>query len=81
MTVDQGTAYGLKTPTYDARLTEVVRGTLDDLAGLRAAASKADGVVHLGYNHDFSRMAAAAKTDRAAIDACADLLRAAEVRC
>ncbi len=27
MTVDQGTAYGLKAPTYDARLTEVGRGT------------------------------------------------------
>jgi len=54
---------------------EVVRGTLDDLAALRAAAGKADGVVHLGYNHDFSRMAAAAKTDRAAIDAFADVLQ------
>jgi uncharacterized protein YbjT (DUF2867 family) len=42
-----------------ARLgAEVVRGTLDDLASLRTAASKAEGVVHLGYNHDFSRMAA-----------------------
>lgn len=27
MTVDQGTAYGLKAPTYDPRLTEVGRGT------------------------------------------------------
>jgi len=54
---------------------EVVRGSLDDLPGLRAAAGKADGVVHLGYNHDFSRMAAAAKTDRAAIDAFADVLQ------
>ena len=27
MTVDQGTAYGLKAPTYEARLTEVARGT------------------------------------------------------
>jgi nucleoside-diphosphate-sugar epimerase len=27
-----------------------------------------DGVVHLGYNHDFSRMADAARTDRAAIE-------------
>jgi nucleoside-diphosphate-sugar epimerase len=59
-----------------ARLgAEVVRGTLDDLPGLRAAASKADGVVHLGYNHDFSQMAAAARTDRAAIDAFADVLQ------
>jgi nucleoside-diphosphate-sugar epimerase len=54
---------------------EVVRGSLDDLAGLRAAAAQAEGVVHLGYNHDFSQMAAAASTDRAAIDAFADVLQ------
>jgi nucleoside-diphosphate-sugar epimerase len=54
---------------------EVVRGSLDDLAGLRAAATLAEGVVHLGYNHDFSQMAAAAQTDRAAIDTFADVLQ------
>jgi nucleoside-diphosphate-sugar epimerase len=54
---------------------EVVRGSLDDLASLRSAASLAEGVVHLGYNHDFSQMAAAAQTDRAAIDAFADVLQ------
>ena len=54
---------------------EAVRGSLDDLASLRAAAARADGVVHLGYNHDFSKMAAAAQTDRAAIDAFADVLQ------
>ena len=32
---------------------DVVRGSLDDLASLRAAAGQAEGVVHLGYNHDF----------------------------
>ena len=54
---------------------EVVRGTLDDLAGLRDATARAEGVVHLGYNHDFSKMAAAAQTDRAAIDVFADVLQ------
>jgi len=54
---------------------EVVRGSLDDVASLRAAAERADGVVHLGYNHDFSQMADAARTDRAAIDAFADVLQ------
>jgi nucleoside-diphosphate-sugar epimerase len=54
---------------------EAVRGALDDLAGLRAAAARAEGVVHLGYNHDFSKMAAAAQTDRAAIDVFADVLQ------
>lgn len=54
---------------------EVVRGTLDDPGSLRAAAARADGVVHLGYNHDFSQMGAAAQTDRAAIDAFAEVLQ------
>jgi nucleoside-diphosphate-sugar epimerase len=53
---------------------EAVRGSLDELVGLRAAAARAEGVVHLGYKHDFSQMGAAAQTDRAAIDAFADVL-------
>jgi nucleoside-diphosphate-sugar epimerase len=53
---------------------EVVRGTLDDAETLRAAAARAEGVVHLGYNHDFSQMPAAARTDRAAIGVFADVL-------
>ena len=52
---------------------EVVRGSLDDLEGLRSAAEQAEGVMHLGYNHDFARMDAAAQTDRSAIDAFADV--------
>jgi nucleoside-diphosphate-sugar epimerase len=48
---------------------EVSRGDLEDLDSLSAAAAASDGVVHLGYNHDFSRMQAAAQTDMAAINA------------
>ncbi len=54
---------------------EVVRGSLDDIASLQAAAAQVEGVVHLGYNHDFSQMAAAAQTDRAAIDTFAQVLQ------
>ncbi|HEX7814994.1 SDR family oxidoreductase [Dyella sp.] len=54
---------------------EVVRGSLDDLASLRSAVAQAEGVVHMGYNHDFSQMAAAAQTDRAAIDVFAEALQ------
>jgi nucleoside-diphosphate-sugar epimerase len=54
---------------------EAVRGSLDDPASLREAAARAEGVVHLGYNHDFSRMEAAAQTDRAAIEVFADVLQ------
>ncbi|RTQ33004.1 SDR family oxidoreductase [Variovorax gossypii] len=54
---------------------EAIHGSLDDLASLRAAAAQADGVVHLAYKHDFSQMADAARADRAAIDAFADVLQ------
>jgi nucleoside-diphosphate-sugar epimerase len=47
----------------------VQRGDLTDVAGLRAAAAACDGVVHLGYHHDFSQMEEAARIDRAIIDA------------
>jgi len=47
---------------------EVVRGELADLDLLRATAEGSDGVVHLGYVHDFTRMPEAAATDRAAIN-------------
>lgn len=50
------------------------RGDLDDPAGLAVAAADTDGVVHLAYNHDFSRMADAAVTDRAVIEAFGDAL-------
>jgi nucleoside-diphosphate-sugar epimerase len=53
---------------------EVLRGDLDDLDSLRAGAKDSDGVVHLGYNHDFSRMPEAAQTDRRAIDAIGGVL-------
>ena len=48
---------------------DVHRGELDDLESLAAGAAASDGVVHLGYNHDFSRMGEAAQTDLAAITA------------
>ncbi len=48
---------------------EVLRGNLDDLDSLRTGAASCDGVVHLGYNHDFSRMAQAAHADLQAVNA------------
>ncbi len=44
------------------------RGGLDDLDSLRAGAAAADGVIHLGFNHDFSDMAGAGRTERAAVE-------------
>jgi nucleoside-diphosphate-sugar epimerase len=58
-----------------ARLgAEVHRGTLDDIESLRSGAEKAEGVVHLGYHHDFSQMAEAAQLDRRAIEAFGEVL-------
>jgi nucleoside-diphosphate-sugar epimerase len=48
---------------------EVVRGSLDDLDGLRAAAAAADGVIHTAYIHDFSDMEGAARTELGAVEA------------
>jgi nucleoside-diphosphate-sugar epimerase len=48
---------------------EVYRGALDDLDSLRDGAAAADGVIHLAFIHDFSDFAAAAETDRLAIEA------------
>ena len=50
---------------------EALRGDLTDTGLLAEAAGKSDGVIHLGYHHDFSQMAEAADLDRAAVDAMA----------
>jgi nucleoside-diphosphate-sugar epimerase len=47
---------------------EVLRGSLEDLDGLRAGAAAADGVIHTAFIHDFSQMENAAKTDLRAIE-------------
>ena len=48
---------------------EVVRGDLEDLDCLRSSAAASDGVVHLGYVHDFSDMTIGAGVDLRAITA------------
>lgn len=44
------------------------RGALDDAGSLRSGATASDGVVHAAFIHDFSDYAAAAETDRRAIE-------------
>jgi nucleoside-diphosphate-sugar epimerase len=57
---------------------QAVRGSLDDPSGLRDAIALSDGVVHLGYNHDFSQMEAAAQTDRNFVDTVGSVLKDSE---
>ena len=45
-----------------------VQGDLDTLATLREQAVAADAVIHLGFKHDFSDMAGAGATERAALE-------------
>jgi nucleoside-diphosphate-sugar epimerase len=54
----------------------VVRGDLDDLDGLKAAASEADGVIHLAFRHDLmaTDMESAIATDMAVTEAFGDAL-------
>jgi len=53
---------------------EVLQGNVEDLDSLREGASKSDGVIHLAFNHDFSRFQQNCEDDRKAIEAMGEVL-------
>ena len=53
---------------------EVYRGSLEDSGSLKDGAAQADGVIHLAFNHDFSKYVANCEDDRRVIEALGSVL-------
>jgi nucleoside-diphosphate-sugar epimerase len=58
-----------KAPALAAAGAEVYRGSIADPDSLKAGAARSDGVIHLAFNHDFSRFVQNCEDDRAVIRA------------
>jgi nucleoside-diphosphate-sugar epimerase len=63
-----------KAPGLAAAGAEVHRGSLEDLDSLKRGAAQSDGVIHLAFNHDFSRFLANCEDDRRVIQALGSVL-------
>lgn len=57
---------------------EVHRGSIEDLDSLRRGAERCEGVIHLAFNHDFSRFAQNCEDDRRVIEAIGRVLKGSD---
>jgi nucleoside-diphosphate-sugar epimerase len=53
---------------------EIISGSLENLDTLRKGANEADGVIHLGFNNDFSNFAKSCEADKIAIETIGETL-------
>jgi nucleoside-diphosphate-sugar epimerase len=63
-----------KAPALAAAGAEVYRGSIADPDSLKDGASRSDGVIHLAFNHDFSRFVQNCEDDRRVIKAIGSVL-------
>jgi nucleoside-diphosphate-sugar epimerase len=63
-----------KAPALAAAGAEVYRGSIADPDSLKEGASRSDGVIHLAFNHDFSRFVQNCEDDRGVINALGSVL-------
>lgn len=53
---------------------EVCRGSVDDLDSFKEGAARSDGVIHLAFNHDFSRYLENCEEDRCVVEVLGSVL-------
>jgi nucleoside-diphosphate-sugar epimerase len=63
-----------KAPALAAAGAEVYRGSIADPDSLKEGAARSDGVIHLAFNHDFSRFVQNCEDDRRVIAALGSVL-------